>query len=1039
MGVHVVFVHGLFSSRNTWSTMAALVTADRDLAESLDIRYFEYPSPRMRLRPDRRIPDLAVVGRQLGTYLNQSLPDDNDPIVLVTHSQGGLVVQQYLADACLQRKAAQLRRIRQIVMYACPTTGSEFLVSLRRAAWFWQHPQERQLRPINEAVMSAHQTVIERIVFARTSTDSECPIPIAAYGGSEDAIVPARNATWGFLDTGVVPGDHSSLIRPTPDDDTAFRVLKRVLTTVAEVAHEQQTETAPGQDNSRTETETGDEDTAGPQSTAVPRAGSVPRILTIEPPWHVRNRPLRGRDRLLAEIDQDHQHRVHILTGEGGVGKSRLALELAYRAQQRSEAADHGPALVWWVHRSRVSDSMRRVATSLGASETRIERAWLGNPANLVWSLLDGLQRPWLLIFDGANDPPQLAAPGERIADGLGWLREPAAAHGRVIVTSRQGDKSIWEPWGFVRTVPTLDAFAGAAVLYDIYPQGGSVLQARELSSELGGLPLRLRQAGMHLGSESKSEVYEGPRAVRTFDDYRHELQRRWDYSGEAHGDIDAVLGLDLTRQVIDLSLSLAVARGSRDAPALLKLLACLNIAPIPYYTLLETDALEGSDLLGNMTTRQANGALKELVNVGLAQIHPYGPDTPGIEHLLSLHPEYHHLLREYPDARERHAEYYSLAVDMLTKAVEAHDPDDPRSWPIWNRIAPHANQLARTALLGPRPLRDLGAVRAAINLARLTLRYLVARGLLTPASELAHDLIDGCAVALLDADDPEILSIRHEQARIALERGDRVTAEHMYREILAQRTAKLAGGERHPDTLASRHKLARAILEQGGRAAEAEAELRAIVKLEKTVRGAEHSDTMVVRRSLARALIYQQRPDEALPMLNEILEISLRKWPPTRPETLWVRHTLARCQLELGDFTAAEAETRTALALIESQDSGQGADRHLVMAMTRTQAVALMGQGQFDEAYDIVARLQQDAHATLDPTDPLYLRIMALWNEIRQELLDSDLEPAGDGAAAEDDDTGDSDDTPDRSDDTPQRTDSDDRGPDGCDRSDVR
>ncbi|WP_169815649.1 tetratricopeptide repeat protein [Nocardia inohanensis] len=937
--------------------MTRAIQADPELAGSaIHLDYFEYRTPKFRRRPDQRIADVRDIGGSLGTYLKAKFTE-TDQIVLVTHSQGGLVVQQFLAETCLRERAHELARIRQIVMYACPTTGSEFFLSLRKSVWFWRNPQERWLRPFHEAVLSAHRTVLDQVVFARGRSATECQIPIAAYGGLEDGVVPPDVATWGFIDTGRVPGDHSSIIRPTGTDSTSYLVLKQALTSVATVARiEQQPENARDSGLS----------------------------VSVEPPAADLQRPLRGRDQLLAAVDHHPDARVQVLTGEGGVGKTRLALEIAYRARRRGQ-------LVLWIRMSRLNGCMREVATRLGATANQLDYASRGpsGPADLVWRLLNEQRKPWLLVFDNADDPRLLAAPGERVSEGAGWLRKPEGDYGRVLVTSRQGNETKWAPWSLVHQVPPLEVYAGAAVLRDIFPTGGTVIEARELSAQLGGLPLRLRKAAEYLESANKARGFHGPDEARTFDGYRLAVQRRWKSPGEATSELDDVLGVSLTRQVITLSLSLVTGRGVPDAATLLKLLSCFSIAPIPYYLLFRATPPGTSHLFDEMSTGQAIHALEELANVGLVELHTLPISGPAdIQHVLSLHPEIHHVLNEDDDVRERHDEYYTLAVHMILAIAAAHDPDDPTTWPIWNRLVAHSTHVARAALVGPAPLREHATVTAAVDVARLSLRYLVARGFLDPADELAGAIIDGCADCLLDVNDPEILAIRHERARIVLERGDRVTAERMFREILARRTVILPGGDRNPDTLASRHKLARAILEQEGRAAEAEAELRTIVELERDVRGFDHSDTLVVRRSLARALIYQGRADQALPQLREILAVSLAQWPPTRPETLWVRHTSTRCLLELEDYATAEREARDALNLVASAENST--DSPVVrwsMTMRRSLAMALLGQGRVDEAAEIVDTLRRQAGEQLDPSDALHERIMTLWENMRQPL----------------------------------------------------
>ena len=65
--------------------------------------------------------------------------------------------------------------------------------------------------------------------------------------------------------------------------------------------------------------------------------------MSIAPPVGQRDEslPMRGRDGLLAELTGAGA-RVRVLHGLGGCGKTRLALEAAFRAQQRG-------AEVWWV------------------------------------------------------------------------------------------------------------------------------------------------------------------------------------------------------------------------------------------------------------------------------------------------------------------------------------------------------------------------------------------------------------------------------------------------------------------------------------------------------------------------------------------------------------------------------------------------------------------------------------------------------------------------------------------------------------------
>ena len=266
---------------------------------------------------------------------------------------------------------------------------------------------------------------------------------------------------------------------------------------------------------------------------------------------------------------------------------------------------------------------------------------------------------------------------------------------------------------------------------------------------------------------------------------------------------------------------------------------------------------LAGSSLLSGFTAAQHGRVLDGLAELGLIELQVLGGvEDPRLSHVLSLHPVVHGILRNDEDVRRRRAEYFGLNIQMLLAATKEFDPDYPSSWPVWNLVVPHAVEVAGTTLLGDDRLRDPPVITSAIELARLTSRYLIVAGLIRPAMDLLYSVIDQCKSFGFSADSREILGQRHEKGRIALERGDPVAAEQELALVVAGRERIL--GQNNEFTLASRHKLARAILEQG-RWAEAEAMLRSIVEAEKTVRGPEHADTMVVRHSLARAILAQE------------------------------------------------------------------------------------------------------------------------------------------------------------------------------------
>jgi hypothetical protein len=210
----VVFVHGFLSSVSVWSRFIDLIDTDQELA-GLGLHPFPYRSPKVSLHPLRRIPDLNTVADSLRTFLSRDLAACSR-LALVSHSQGGLVVQRFIARVLADGAEPELARIRAVVMFACPNAGSSLALSLRRRAWFWRHPQERELRPLNALVADTQRIVLNR--FVRT-------VPLVVYAGESDGVVPPASARSVFPDAHVLPGDHFSIVQPDSRAHRSYTAL----------------------------------------------------------------------------------------------------------------------------------------------------------------------------------------------------------------------------------------------------------------------------------------------------------------------------------------------------------------------------------------------------------------------------------------------------------------------------------------------------------------------------------------------------------------------------------------------------------------------------------------------------------------------------------------------------------------------------------------------------------------------------------------------------------------------------------------------
>ncbi len=234
---------------------------------------------------------------------------------------------------------------------------------------------------------------------------------------------------------------------------------------------------------------------------------NLPNGLMIDPPplVHPRIRPnplFAGREDLLEKLNallldgsakpaalinaggpwrgSNSKAAAKALGGLGGVGKTELAREFGWRNQSAYSG-------VWWIE-AETRDGLLNGLVELGArfnprigEERDRERAARASVEELENR---GLEKPWLLIYDNAQDPAAID----------GWMPR-AGAH--CLITSR------WRDWTGEADALDVDVFPpDVAVDYLCEAAGRSQPQDREqaaaLAKELGYLPLALSHAAAY-------------------------------------------------------------------------------------------------------------------------------------------------------------------------------------------------------------------------------------------------------------------------------------------------------------------------------------------------------------------------------------------------------------------------------------------------------------------------------------------------------------------------------------------------------------
>jgi NB-ARC domain len=414
------------------------------------------------------------------------------------------------------------------------------------------------------------------------------------------------------------------------------------------------------------------------------------------------DRPLRGRDREVAALARPGLG-VQVLCGLGGCGKTSLALEAAITAEQEG-------AQVWWVTAAQqavLEAGMRALGRRVGLNDAALEH---GDAADLIWQYLAGKQDRWLLVIDNADDPPVLAGAGVNVADGRGWLRPVTTPAGTVLVTSRDASPGSWGPWCQIRRVGILPPGQAAKVLADharYNPALGSDDDAQDLAVRLGSLPLALKIAGSYLAEAAAvPAAFADDSIIATYRQYQDALER----GGAAA--VFATSGGQFTgegtRGIIgatwELTLDLLDTRQLPRARPVLRLLATLADAPIPYQLLLHPATLAGWPPFDGLTGPRLWQVLQALDSFGLIDLG--ASDDPDPVPVARLHP----LVRDtsHPADDSQRLTLLALAARLLqqaaTTAEKAGQPEDPPAWSAWRLLAPHATHVLHTLAAQPDP-----------------------------------------------------------------------------------------------------------------------------------------------------------------------------------------------------------------------------------------------------------------------------------------------------------------------------------------------
>jgi tetratricopeptide (TPR) repeat protein len=608
--------------------------------------------------------------------------------------------------------------------------------------------------------------------------------------------------------------------------------------------------------------------------------GTARRVVTerprfpgaLPPIWNVplrRNPNFTGRETLLADLrtaltSGQPAALTQAISGLGGVGKTQLALEYAYR-----HTADY--AVVWWVRAEEPATLSADFAALAGpldlpekeATEQPVvvgaARRWLEHNAG------------WLLVFDNAPDPAALR-------DFL-----PQGGAGHVLITSRY---PAWRGVASPLSVRVLDRAESVAFLLRRTGQTDQTA-AGVLAGELGDLPLALEQAGAYIEATG-----------RALADYLNLFrQRQGDLLSRGQPSTDYPATVATTWEISFQQIQ----QTSPAAADLLNLCAFLAPDDIPRELL-----GEGAEYLPESLAAVVTDPLAG--DEALAALRRYSlVDVSG--DALSVHRLVQAVARDRL-AEEARRTWAEAAVRLVAEAFPSgeRDPSDVRTWPECARLLPHALAAAGHAEALQVAAEATGRL---LNQAGL---YLWGRAEFAEAKEALERAL-AIDEAAYGPQHPNVATDVNNLGNVLHGLGDLAGARAASERALAIDEA--AYGPQHPNVATDVNNLG-SVLRDLGDLAGARAAFERALAIDEAAYGPQHPTVAIRVNNLAGVLRGLGDLAGARAAFERALAIDEAAYGPEHPAVARAVNNLGTVLGDLGDLVGARAAFQRALGVCQ-------------------------------------------------------------------------------------------------------------------------
>lgn len=598
------------------------------------------------------------------------------------------------------------------------------------------------------------------------------------------------------------------------------------------------------------------------------------------------------------------------LCGLGGVGKSQLAIELAYRiSKQRPNS------WIFWIHaatQARVEEGFRDIADTVklpgrdapDANIPQLVHNWLSQNRNGRWTI----------VLDSADDNDTLcqARDDGKVKSLASYL--PQSPNGSIVITTRNRDLGFKLTGSYKDTIEVgpMGATEALRLLENRLGPLPDPETAKKLAEELDRVPLAISQAAAYIQATPTSSVEKYLADFRSSDSKRNRLLR-YD-AAEFRRDGGASNAILTTWQI-----SFDHIRSQRQSAAdLLSLMSFFDRQGIPLSLLKPANPqAEQQDSDSASGTWQATSAPSDTFEDDIAMLRSFcllsmTEDRTALEmHALvqlatrmwldqadGQRRKFHQQFLERMAAAFPNGEYETWEqcrqLFAHVKAAEIHGRAEEKAWE-WEELMRNGGWY--TYRLGSLEVADRMMRKAQISseerlgkdsdstldTTRLLATILIEKGLWSEAELILTEVME-ISITKLGTDHLDTLKSMENLAIIFLKQGRLQKAKKLQTEVLTTRKAKL--GTDHPHTLASMNNLALAFLRQN-RLQEAEKLQMEVSTTRKAKLGTDHPDTLNSMNNLATIFWEQGQPEKAEKLQTEVLAIQKAKFGTDHPDTL--------------------------------------------------------------------------------------------------------------------------------------------------------